>query len=478
MTSRTTIERGVCAPALPRRAGPRLLGGLVLSVFLALGTVPAPAAADANAEARFYFERGNEGLARAMRSRGVARRRAMQAALADYLQSLRIVRSKNTVYNLAVCYEELASYEDAFDYFAEYLRADINDAERSEATRRLEAIRPRVAVLQVASDPSGAEVWVDRRDLAARGRTPLSIAVPAGRHRLFVVREGHAPWEQEVEAVVGETARHSVRLDALPAAISVETAGPPAEVLVDGRPAGRTPARITLPAGAHEIRLRRAGSDEVRERVELRPGEDRTMRLAMPPLPIAGAIAVRANVAAPEVTVDGIPWGAASTAPRGIVPGRHTVVVSAPGYRPATVVTSVPEGRAVTVRARLSPLEPDARWGALPAVSGVGAGATLAVGALVGLAALGKQDDLDEARGRFENADNRTDSDDARGDAESAGRDVDRLNLTADVFYIGAAVLGTLTAILLATNHGDDPGPSSARIADDDSVGPSTAEAR
>jgi hypothetical protein len=471
------IHSAAQAP-IPTRAGPRLLGGLVLAVFLALCAVPASADADANAEARFYFERGNEGLARAMRGRGAARRRAMQAALSDYLQSLRIVRSKNTVYNLAVCYEELASYEDAFDYFAEYMRADINDAERAEAARRLEAVRPRVAVLQIGSDPVGAEVWVDRRDLAARGRTPLSIAVPAGRHRLFVVREGHAPWEQELEAVVGETARHSIRLDALPAALSIETTGPAADVLVDGRSAGRTPARITLPAGAHEIRLRRAGSDELRERVELRPGEDRTMRLAMPPLPIAGAIAVRANVAAPEVTVDGMPWGAASTAPRGIVPGRHTVVVSAAGYRSAAVVAIVPEGRAVTVRARLSPVDPPDRWGALPAISGIGAGASLAVGALVGLAAIGKQGDLDDAQGRFESAGNRIDSDGARGDAESAGRDIDRLNTTADVFYVGAAVLGTLTVVLLATSRGDEPGPSTALVADADSVGPSTAEVR
>jgi len=461
-----------------------LLAAALVATFLSVQLAPSPAAADANAEARFYFERGNESLARAMRARGVPRRRAMEAALSDYLQSLRIVRSKNTVYNLAVCYEELGRNEDAFDYFAEYLRADINDAERAEATRRLEAVRPRVAVLQVGSDPVGAEVWVDRRDLAARGRTPLSIAVAAGQHRVFIVREGHAPSEQSIDAVVGQTTRLAVQLTALPSAISIETAGPPADILIDGRPAGRTPARFTLPAGAHEIRLRRAGSEELRERIELRPGEDRSMRLAMPPLPLAGGIAVRANVPAAQVTVDGIPWGVASTGPRGIVPGRHNVEVTAPGYRPATVVAIVPEGRAVTVRARLSPVEPPRRYGSLPILSGIAGGVSLAVAAIAGVNALNKNNDLEAVESDLDGIRQATGREptlaqqqDARDEAEPLRDDVDRLNTTADVAFIGAAVLGTLTVILLATARGDDPGPSSADVMAG-AFGPSTAEVR
>lgn len=464
---------------IPRRArASTLLRGAAAALLIALTvTVPAGARADANAEARFYFERGNEGLARAMRSRGAARRREMQAALADYLQSLRIVRSKNTVYNLAVCYEELGQQEDAFDYFAEYLRADINDAERTEASRRLEAVRPRVAVLEVGSAPAGAQVWIDRRDLAARGTTPLSVAVPAGHHTLFVELEGYGPAQGQVDAVVGETQQFRAGLTALPATLAIETAGGPADVLVDGRPAGRTPLRVTLAGGAHEVRLRRLGSEELRERVELRPGEERTMRMALPPLPIAGGLAVRANVPAAQVAVDGVSWGTVSTAPRGIVPGRHTVEVSAPGYRPASVVAIVPEGRAVTVHARLSTVEPPRRYGALPVLSGISSGVALAVGAVVGLTSVGKQDDLDTIERNLDASPTQAQLEVARSEAGAVADDMDRLNTIADVAFVGAAVLGTLTIVLLATARGAETGPSTAEVADG-ATGPSLAEVR
>lgn len=455
---------------VPTRAAFLVAIGLCLCAF------PHPAQADANSEARFYFERGNEQLARATQSRGPTRRRALEGALADYLQSIRIVRSKNTVYNLAVCYEELGRLEDAFDSYAEYLRADINDAERAEATRKLEAVRPRVAVIEVGSVPAGAAVFVDRRDLAARGVTPLSIAAPAGRHHVFVVLDGYGLAESDVDAVVGQTARYAARLDALPSALSIDVAGAPAQVLVDGRPAGTTPVRLSVAAGIHDVRVRRVGSEELRERVELRPGQDRALRLVLPPLPLAGGIAVRANVPVAMVSVDGVSWGAASTSPRGLVPGRHAVEVSAAGYRPVTLMVAVPEGRAVTVRARLSPVEPHRRYGALPAVSGVGAGLSLAIGALVGVAAVRKQDDLQGVEADLGNAPTRVALDSARDRAEPLAEDVDRLNTIADVGFATAVVLGAVTVVLLATSRGEETGPSTATVADG-IVGPSIATA-
>lgn len=457
---------GPGGPSGPSGGTPNLpLLALLLALLVSLS--PSNAVADANAEARFYFERGNEGLARAMRSRGAARRTAMRAALADYLESLRIVRSKNTVYNLAVVYEELGQLEDSFDYFSEYLRTDINDAERAEATRRIEAVRPRVAVVEVQSMPSGAEVFVDRRDLAARGRTPLSLAVPAGHHTIFLVLAGHAPAEASIDAVVGQTHRQHQQLTALPAAVSIETQGPPADILIDGRPAGRTPLHVTLAAGAHEVRLRRAGSGELRERVELHAGEDRTLRLTLPALPLAGGLAVRANVPAAQVSVDGIPWGVASTTPRGLNPGMHTVDVAAPDYRPASLVVQVPEGRAIIVRARLSPEEPPRRYGPLPLITGIATGVSLAVGALVGLSALRRNDDIGEAHVDFDDARAGRDTSgqlDARDRAETAYDDTGRLNTIADVGWVGGAVLGTLTVVLLATAGGADPGPSAVEV--------------
>ncbi|MBI2893075.1 MAG: PEGA domain-containing protein [Deltaproteobacteria bacterium] len=426
-------------------------------LFLTMFLFPCVARADANAEARFYFERGNSALARAMRAQGPARHRGVQEAVADYLQSLRIVRSKNTVYNLAICYEELESFDDAYEYFAEYLRSDINDAERAEATRHVDLVRPRVALVEVATSPPGATLHVDRRDLAPRGTAPVTIAVPAGPHRLFLDLVGHAPMEHEVTAVVGQLARVRVAMTALQATVTLEVAGGAAQVFVDSAPAGTTPITLHLAPGPHELRLRRVGSEELRERITVAPGEERALRLAMTTPPMPGGVAVRSNVPAAEVRVDGVSWGAQSTSPRGVVPGRHTVDVSAPGYRPATITIDVEEGRSVLVRAHLVLLDPPTRHGGWPVATGIGAGAALLVGAVTGLTAVKRQDDLDEIRLGLGDGPDQAALDQAREAAEDTAGEIDTLNTVADVFFAGSLVLGVLTGVILAT--GGDRGP-------------------
>ena len=91
--------------------------GLTLAALLAApGVVPsllAPStaqaqAADRNAEARVFFEKGNRLFARAMDKSGERKRELLEEALTAYVSSLRIVRSRNALFNAAVVLEELA----------------------------------------------------------------------------------------------------------------------------------------------------------------------------------------------------------------------------------------------------------------------------------------------------------------------------------------------------------------------------------
>ena len=43
--------------------------------------------------------------------------------------------------------------------------------------------------LRIVTDPPGATVWVNRKDLAPRGETPFELALPEGSHQLFVERQ-------------------------------------------------------------------------------------------------------------------------------------------------------------------------------------------------------------------------------------------------------------------------------------------------
>src|SRR5688572_3267001 len=99
----TRLVRRLARRPAARAALLGLLGALAIALS---GMVAVPLArADANSEARVFFERGNEHLQRAATLRGSRRTREIEQAVAEYFSSLRIVRTKNCVFNAAVALE-------------------------------------------------------------------------------------------------------------------------------------------------------------------------------------------------------------------------------------------------------------------------------------------------------------------------------------------------------------------------------------
>ncbi|MFW6049526.1 MAG: PEGA domain-containing protein [Myxococcota bacterium] len=271
----------------PRRAALRLAAAVALAAVAPAATAAAQSSADLNAEARVYFDRGNRQLERAMAARGEQRTRLLEEALESYVDSLRVVRSRNAVFNAALALEELDRPTEAFAYYTEYLgMVGLSDAERAEAERRRGALRPRVAVVAVASEPPGARVHVDRLDLAPRGRTPVEMALPPGEHTLLLSHPHHERARVEVVAQTGERREVHVELTPEPVRLRVEA---PADVdgrlLLDGEPVA--PGTETpVPPGTHEVRLELPDRPAVVERVDVPVGaEPTTVRLEAPPAP-------------------------------------------------------------------------------------------------------------------------------------------------------------------------------------------------
>lgn len=201
----------------------------VLLVLLGLGC---PVAAWAqgtteNAEARTYFDEGNRLYQEASRARGTERTALLQRALGAYVDSLQIVRSRNALFNAAIVLEELERYDEAFNYLSEYLRVeDLPEADHADAVRRREALRDRIAVLRVLTEPAGALVWIDRKDLAARGETPMELALPPGAHRLFIEKPDFEPAEKSLWLVLGESARVDLSLEPVPQPVPTPQVAP------------------------------------------------------------------------------------------------------------------------------------------------------------------------------------------------------------------------------------------------------------
>jgi tetratricopeptide (TPR) repeat protein len=409
-----------------------VLGALVLGLGVATAA-PALAQTNRNAEARALFERGNRHYEQALRRRGARREALLSQAMEAYVQSLRIVRTRNVVYNAAVVLEELGRFDEAFAYYTEYLGfEDIAEDDRN-----------RIAVVAVQSDPPGAEVRVGRRDLAPAGRTPLEVAVPPGEHRVFVSLDGYADAQLNATASTGQRVGLSARLEALPVPIIVR-APPTGTLTIDGQVI-QPNTEIRVVPGQHVIRFEPA---TVRT-IEIRPGEPQEIDLNVPPAAGVGMLAVVTGLANATVSVDGTVVGEGERVEVELNAGSRLVRVEAPGRAAAESSVDVPAGARVEAHVEMRAREEGTTLGPLPAIAWAATGAAAVITAVLGAQAL-------SAKGEY---------DDARPPTRDQLTDVESANTRADVAMGIALGLGGVALLLTILNDDVEQAPSTITVA-------------
>jgi serine/threonine-protein kinase len=117
--------------------------------------------------------------------------------------------------------------------------------------------RPRLMTLNTR--PGNATVFVDGQRI---GTTPIAgVEIPKGAQRMLFQLEGHLPKEV---ALAGQGNRLEIELEAIPYTIRVVTDPPGAEVLLNGKPVGRTPLEaLSVPStGKPQLQIRMPGYEE------------------------------------------------------------------------------------------------------------------------------------------------------------------------------------------------------------------------
>lgn len=159
----------------------------------------------ATRQAREHFLRGMEHF-RAHRYREAIRRFRLAAAL---------VPSADLWFNIARSHEQLGEYTQAVHFYRLYLRDRVDPPDAEKVRRRIESlleraererkrgVRADTGLLQVEVDQEGAGVEVGDRLL---GTSPLSerVPLPTGRYRVHARKEGHIPFQSEVEVEPGQ----------------------------------------------------------------------------------------------------------------------------------------------------------------------------------------------------------------------------------------------------------------------------------
>jgi outer membrane receptor for ferrienterochelin and colicins len=312
---------------------------LPLLLVLALS---APSWADNAAdEADVAFSRGNEAFSK----------RRYEDALAAYFLSYRLVPNRNVLFNIARCYESLDRLDEAYRYWHDLsVDPSLPADEQRDVRQALARLAPRVALVTISSTPPGAELYVDRKDLGSRGRTPQTIAVAPGPHTVLLELAGHRPERVQVEVGRGRELKRDVRLTAVLGAVSVDgtPAGASIRADADGPELGTVPGTLSLVPGQRLLVVTAPGHLPQQLLVDVRPDETVQAKVALQERPRpTGKVVVTANRDAAVVRVDGRDQGFTPTVLT-LPVGEHEVEVTTDEVTPLVqrvVVTADSETR-------------------------------------------------------------------------------------------------------------------------------------
>jgi len=323
-----------------------LVATLALAVSW-LGTTRIAFATDLADEADLHFRLGNERV-----NAGDYRQ-----ALVHYLLSNRLAPNKNVVFNIASMYEELGQYPDAYRYYVEALAAETDPGRKSSLDAALTRILPRIAVVHVTSDPPGATIFVNRRDLGPRGVTPQTLAFAPGEYRILLSARGYHDNESgTIQASAGSTARVALHLEQVLGRVVIEASSPGLTVRAAelGLAPTPLPATLALPPGEHLLSVEGPLHDKQPLRVAVAAGA--SSRLTADPPRKRGSVLVLGSHRGAVIVVDGQPK-AFVPAVLDLPVGRHVITVSQDGYRNESFEVDVVPRVQRQLEVALSPLD-------------------------------------------------------------------------------------------------------------------------
>jgi formylglycine-generating enzyme required for sulfatase activity len=225
----------------------------------------------------------------------------------------------------------------------------ITDARSQARTFQLKLLPGR---LQVRSPVPGT-VSVDGRML---GPTTKEHKLAAGRHALVVTAPRYQPYTAAVQ-IKGADQRQTLHAKLVPAWARVSVASEPtgAQVRVDGKASGTTPAQLELDAGTHRIELQHPGFKTWVTDLQVVANEPQTLgpvRLGIPD----GTLLVRTDPAGASVSVGGAYRGRAPLTIEVRPDVQQVLVATRDGYESAQGQVSVGSGERREVQLRLEPI--------------------------------------------------------------------------------------------------------------------------
>lgn len=315
--------------AAPRRRLRRAAFAFVAAITVAsIGALPRPARADGLAdEAELHFQLGASAYQAA----------DFTGALEHFLLSNRLVPNRRVVYNIAKSFEQLRQYANAHRYFVDALVGETDDGIRKNIEASIQRLAPNVAVLDVATTPPGATIYIDRKDLGSRGRAPRPLAVPPGTYRVIAELDGYEPATSDsLNAALGGSLKVALTLRPILGRVHINVDGDKAvTVHVDDERAPSAcaaPCDLDLSPGQHQLYFVREGRAAAPRQVTV--VARKTIVVTAGQGADAGSLVVDADEQGAQVSIDGRTVGFTPAVIAGVAVGRRKLRVALRGFAP------------------------------------------------------------------------------------------------------------------------------------------------
>jgi outer membrane receptor protein involved in Fe transport len=315
---------------LTRRRGPSaaiVLFLVALTALVTFVTVVAPGVAradDVADEADHLFSLGAERY----------QANDFKGALQYFLASNRLVRNRNVEFNIARSYEHLRQFPDAYRYYQRALEDETDAGAKGRIKDAMGRIQQSVALLKIETDPPGATVYLDRKDLGDRGKTPQTMALASGTYTVIAELEGYEDARSKaIEVRTGSEKSVSLKLTrivgtlrltgAAGASVHLDTEDSPVLCVV--------PCEALAPPGQHTLVLTKPGFRTTRQTVQIKANAINAVKTDIEAE--TGSLIVNADEKDAAIDIDGKTQGFTPTV-LSVPVGKHDVRVTLRGFRP------------------------------------------------------------------------------------------------------------------------------------------------
>ncbi|HEX7508414.1 MAG TPA: PEGA domain-containing protein [Polyangia bacterium] len=141
--------------------------------------------------------------------------------------------------------------------------------------------------IEVISNVPGADVFIDRQEVGAIGRTPYTGHLKPGKHTLWVQKAGYEVAHKDVEVEPGTANTHTVNLElvsygTLKAGSKASEGG---KLFIDGVQACTLPCEQQLKPGEHVLQVQKEGMENYDGKLTVNRAEATFMDLGYSPKP-------------------------------------------------------------------------------------------------------------------------------------------------------------------------------------------------